>query len=620
MIPFTIMKEGPPVVELPVPGKTFPDIFLKQVARYGKNRVALRCKINDKWKNYSWEDYFNNVALLAYGLLERGIQPLDKICLLSASCPEWLFIYLATQCLGAYLVPIYPNNTSEQARYITDHSQAKMLFVQNHDQLSKTENWRDRLDYLGQTVLMFDDPPGGVLKYGELLNMGVSSSPDLHTFLQQQVKALSGDSPAGIIYTSGTTGPPKGVILSQRNVVFEVSSLMTHYSDFYEEDIISFLPLSHIAEQMMTVYVGIAAACTVSFARSLETIREDLVEVRPTLFFSVPRLYEKVYSTVLETVSLSSFIRRFIFRWALNVGEIFRRHRNSKTMIPWIVRKRWALANRLVFSKLRRRLGMDRTRLFASGAAPLSADVSKFFGAMGMDIFEVFGQTECVGVCNATVPGKTIPGAIGPVIPGCKVALTSEGEIVVRGDNVFGGYWNDPETTGEALKEGWLYTGDIGFFDDQEYLHITDRKKDIIVTAGGKNVAPQNIESMLKLCTGVSQVVVIGDGRRYLTCLFTLDALALPGLCEQLGIERLSPQEACKHDAIVGKFQEYVNAVNRELASYETIKYFRILPEDFSVETGELTPTMKVKRRIVNEKYKQIIDSMYLTGNKNSTD
>ncbi len=611
MAPFTFIKEGTQLKELPVPGKTLPEIFLKQVEHYGSTRVALRYKSNDHWKNYSWEDYLNNVALLAHGLWERGIKPLDKVCLLSGSCPEWLFIFLAVQCLGAYLVPVYPNNTAEQARYITDHSDAQLLFVQNHEQLSKTNNWRNQLNHLGQTVLMFGDPPAGVLKYEELADVGISPPGDLQASLRDHINRLTGDSPAGIIYTSGTTGPPKGVLLTQKNVVFEVSSLMTRYHDFYEEDTISFLPLSHIAEQMMTIYVGIAAACTVSFARSLETIKEDLAEVRPTLFFSVPRLYEKVYSTILETVAVSSLIKRFLFQWALETGEVFRQYRNSGRTVPWSIRKKWSLAHKLVFSKLRQKLGMDRTRLFASGAAPLSADVSKFFGAMGMDIFEVFGQTECSGVSNSTLPGKTIPGAIGPPNPGCSVAITGDGEIVVKGENVFSGYWKDQATTDEVLKEGWLYTGDIGFFDDEEYLHITDRKKDIIVTAGGKNVAPQNIENLLKLHTGISQAVVIGDNRRYLTCLFTLDIPALPTLCQQLGINSLSPEDASNNNAILGKFQEYVDSVNRELASFETIKYFRILPHDFSVETGELTPTMKVKRRFVNEKYKQIIDLMY---------
>ena len=597
--------------ELPVPGKILPEIFLKQVAKYGATRTALRYKSDGRWKEYSWKDYSLQVEKIAQGLKDLGIKSNDKVCLLSSSCPEWLFICLAVQCLGAFLVPIYPNNTPEQVKYIVQHSEGRILFVQDQLQLSKTDSWRNRLNNLEKIVLLSGEPPAGVMKYQEFISAGADQPEGRSNFLQEQIKKLTPDSPAGIIYTSGTTGPPKGVILSQKNIIFEISSLMTRYDYLYEEETISFLPLSHIAEQVMTIYVGIIAASTVSFARSLETVKDDLLEVRPTLFFSVPRLYEKVHSGILDNVASSSFLKRSMFNWAMTVGEKVRIHRNSQSAIPFFTGLKWKIANQLVFSKLRKRLGLDRTKVLASGAAPLSAEVSRFFGAMGMDIFEVFGQTECTGVSNSTLPGKIIPGAIGPAIPGCEVVLLEDGEIIIRGENVFSGYWKDPDATREALREGWLYTGDIGYIDEQGYLHITDRKKDIIVTAGGKNVAPQNIENLLKFHPGVSQVVVIGESRRHLTCLFTLNNDALPKLCEQLGIGKLNIQEAAGHSAIIKKFQEYVDQVNSELASYESIKYFRILPNDFSVESGELTPTLKLKRRVINEKYKQFIDSMY---------
>lgn len=612
MTNFSSIHKGEPLKELPVPGKTLPEIFLKQAEEYGSTRVALRYKSDGKWKEYSWSDYFNNVEKAAGGLIKLGIKPLDKVCLLSMNCPEWLFISLAVQSLGANLVPIYPNNTSEQAKYVVEHSEAKLLFVQNHEQLSKTDIWRSELNNLEKTILMFGEPPAEVMNYEELITLGSAQQNETPGFLKDHIDDLTPDSPGGIIYTSGTTGPPKGVLLTQKNHVFETTSLMTLYGDVYEEDTISFLPLSHIAEQIMTISVGIILASTVSFAQSIETIKENLVEVRPTIFFSVPRLYEKVHSTILETVSVSPFIKRSLFNWALDVGEKVRKYRNSNQDIPFITRKKWNIANKLVFSKLRRKLGLDRTHFFASGAAPVPAEVSRFFGAMGMDIFELFGQTECTGVCNATVPGKTIAGAVGPPLPGCEVVIAEDGEIVTKGDNVFSGYWKDKNATDEALKDGWLYTGDIGYFDEEGYIHITDRKKDIIVTAGGKNVAPQNIENLLKLHQGISQAVVIGDKRKHLTCLFTLDTDSLPKLCEQLGIDVLTPEHAVENEFIINKFQEYVDKVNANLASFETIKYFRILLHDFSVETGELTPTLKVKRRVIHQKYKQIIDSMYL--------
>ena len=611
MISFKTIHKGPPLKELPVSGNTLPEIFLKQVAKYGTSRVALRYKSNNCWKEHLWSDYFNNVENVAGGLLKTGIRPNDRICLLSTNCPEWLFICLAVQSLGAYLVPIYPNNTPEQVKYVVEHSEAKLLFVQNHEQLSKTDGWRNELNCLDKTILMFEEPPVDVMKYDEIITLGSEQKQETPDFIKDQIDNLTPDSPAGIIYTSGTTGPPKGVILTQKNLVFETASLRTRYDEVYEQDTISFLPLSHIAEQDLTICIGIVLASTVSFARSIETIKEDLAEVRPTLFFSVPRLYEKVYSAIMETVSGSSFIKRSIFNWAMNVGENVRQSRNSDQDVPPITRKKWDIANKLVFNKLRQKLGLDRTNLLASGAAPVPPEVSKFFGAMGMDIFEVFGQTECTGVCNSTIPGKTVPGAVGPPLPGCEVAIADDGEIVTKGDNVFLGYWKDKHASDEALKDGWLYTGDIGYFDNEGYIHITDRKKDIIVTAGGKNVAPQNIENLLKLHPGISQAVVIGEKRRHLTCLFTLDIDSLPKLCERLGIDVLNPEEAVDNKSIINNLQECVNKVNNDLASYETIKYFRVLPHDFSVESGELTPTLKVKRRVINKKYEQIIDSMY---------
>ena len=611
MANFETIQKGPPLKGLPVPGKTLPEIFLKQVAKYGPDRAALRYKSDGVWKEHSWKDYLNNVEKVAGGLIKLGIKPLDKVCLISSNCPEWLFISLAVQSLGASMVPIYPNSTPDQAKYVVEHSEAKLLFVQNQEQLSKTDNWRKDLKKLNKTILMFGEPPTGVMKYEELITLGSEQKNKSAGFLKDKIDGLTPDSPGGIIYTSGTTGPPKGVILTQKNLVFMATSLLTRYDFIWEEDTISFLPLSHIAEQVQNICAAIIAAFTVSFAQSLETMKDDLAEVRPTLFFSVPRLYEKVHSTILETVSSSPFIKRSLFNWALSVGEKMRQYRNSNKDIPSATTRKWNLANKIVFSKLKKKLGLDRAHFFGSGAAPLPAEVCRFFGSMGMDIFEFFGQTECTGVCNSTDPGKTVPGAVGPPIPGCEVAIADDGEIVTRGDNVFSGYWKEKHATAEALKDGWLYTGDIGFFDEEKNIRITDRKKDIIVTAGGKNVAPQNIENLIKLHPGISQVVVIGDKRKHLTCLLTIDNTSLPKLCEQLGIDVLIPEQAVNNQSIIDKFQEYVDKVNAELARYETIKYFRILPNDFSVETGELTPTLKVKRRVITEKYQKVIDSMY---------
>ncbi|MGD8539916.1 MAG: long-chain fatty acid--CoA ligase, partial [Candidatus Aminicenantes bacterium] len=529
----------------------------------------------------------------------------------SANCPEWFFIALAVQSLGVYQVPIYPNATPDQAKYVAEHSGAKIAFVQNLEQLAKTDGWRNNLLNLSHTLMMFGEPPDGVGKFEELLDQGTKYCEENPNFLKDQIEALTPDSPCGIIYTSGTTGPPKGVVLTQKNIIFEITGLLTVYDYLYESDTISFLPLSHIAEQVQNIAGGIGGGFTVNFAQSIETLMEDLAEVRPTLFFSVPRLYERARAAILDKVADGSAVKRYLFNWALKVGEKARIYRNSDQDIPKKIQKKWNRADKIVFSKIKKRMGLDRAQFVGSAAAPLAAVVSRFFGAMGLDIIELFGQTECTGVCSSTIPGKVVPGAVGVALPGCEVALAEDGEIVTRGDNIFADYFKDEAATNEVLKDGWLYTGDVGRFNEDGYLIITDRKKDIIITAGGKNVTPQNIEVLLKVYPGISQACVVGDTKKHLTCLFTLDPDSLPKLCEQLGIDALSMEEAAQNEAIIATVQKYVDEVNAGLSRYETIKYFRILPDDFSIETGELTPTQKMKRRFVMEKYSHIIDSMY---------
>jgi long-chain acyl-CoA synthetase len=611
MTEFASIHKGGALDEPQVPGKTIPEIFLKRAAIFGANKAALRYKKDGSWNEYTWSDYLSNVEKVAGGLAALGVNPEDKVCIISGNCPEWFFIALAVQCLGAYQVPIYPNATPDQAKYVAEHSEAKIVIVENLEQLAKTDSWRSEIDNLTQTVLMFGEPPSGVEKFDELLAQGAKYSVENPGFLKDRVEKLTPDSPGGIIYTSGTTGPPKGAVLTQKNLVFESTGLVTVYDYAYESETISFLPLSHIAEQLQNIASGIAGGFTVSFAQSLDTLMVDLAEIRPTLFFSIPRLYERARTAILEKVADGSAVKRALFNWALKVGEKARIYRNSNKNLPFITQKKWNLASKVVFSKIKTRMGLDREHFLGSAAAPLPAPVSRFFGAMGMDIFELYGQTECTGVATATIPGKIVPGAVGAPLPGIEVAIAPDGEIVTRGDNVFAGYFKDETGTNEALQNGWLYTGDIGHFDEDGYLIITDRKKDIIITSGGKNVTPQNIEVLLKDYPGISQACVTGDTRKYLTCLLTLDADSLPKLCKQSGISALSMEEAVQNEAIMATVQRYVDEVNSSLARYETIKYFRILPNDFSIDTGELTPTQKMKRKVVNQKYSHIIDQMY---------
>ncbi|MCB9504333.1 MAG: long-chain fatty acid--CoA ligase, partial [Deferribacteres bacterium] len=519
------IKNETPVRKLPVDGATLPEIFLKQVENYGSKRIALRQKTGNMWREFTWQDYLNYVEKVAGGLLQAGVTTSDKICIVSNNCPEWLFIGVATQSLGAWLVPIYPNSTPDQLQYIVEHSGAKVLFVEDDEQMTKAAKLQLESTQLELIVRIFPDknslPANKLFKH--FLQQGEHYGHANPGFLQKNIAALSPESPAGIIYTSGTTGHPKGVLLSQRNILFETASLLTMHDYIWEEDTISFLPLSHIAEQLQNFCIGISAGFRTSFVQNMQTVKDDLLEVRPTVFFSVPRLYEKVRAGILETVAVSSPIKKFLFNWAIQGGEKMRVYRNSTKDTPFTVKLIWRLVDKIVLGKIRVKLGLNRVKLFISGAAPLPIEVSRFFGALGIDIYEAFGQTECTGVCSATMQHKTVPGAVGAVLPGCEVRIAEDGEILVKGDNLFAGYLNNEAATQEVLRDGWLHTGDIGFFDDNNYLHITDRKKDILVTAGGKNIAPQNIESLLKCYPGIGHVAVIGDRKKYLTCLVTLD-------------------------------------------------------------------------------------------------
>ncbi len=592
--------------------KTLLHTLEQQAEKHGDGSIALRYLRGGKWIDVSWKAYLANVRATAHGLAALGLAPGEKLSLLSANCPQWFYTDLGTMALGAATVAIYPNYTPDQIRYIVEHSESKILVVQNADLLAKSRPLLDEIDSL-EHIVVFDEAAAGdgVLSFEKMLADGVAREKEKPDDWAAWLEALKLDSMATIQYTSGTTGPPKGAMLSHLNIATEAEALKLHFN-LEGEETISFLPLSHIAERVQGVFCSVSVGGKVTFARSLETLREDLTQVRPTLLMCVPRLYEKFYSGIIEQVKTAGGIKEKLFNWTLNVGDRARALRNdSNKPLPFGLKIKWALAQKIVVDKLKARLGMDRCHLFASGAAPLSAEIARFFGSLGMDILEVYGLTECVGVCTGNPVNGVRPGSVGTQIPFNEVKIAGDGEILVRGNNVFMGYYRQEEATAETLVDGWLLTGDVGEFDGEGYLKITDRKKDIIVTAGGKNVAPQNIENMLKTYAGISQVVVVGDKRKYLTALVTLDNEALPALLADLDLDSASVKNAHENEKVIARLQDYFDEVNGRLARFETVKYFRVLPHDFTIESGEMTPSLKVKRRVVQEKYEDLIDGMY---------
>jgi long-chain acyl-CoA synthetase len=524
---------------------------------------------------------------------------------------EWLVGDLAALSIGCVSVPIYPNSIPEQVEYILGHCDAKAVFVEDRNQAHKVSSVREMLPSLEHLILLEGEAPegSGLIDWKTLLEGGKDEA--VQAEVEDLAANLSPDEGATIVYTSGTTGPPKGAVISHSNMMAMAESLGGALDAGAGDSSLSFLPLSHIAERLQGQIMAIRSGYTVNMGEGLDHVAANLVEVEPTILVCVPRLWEKYFSKISSGVEGAPDLRKKLFYWALEAGAAAFDERAETGRLSLGTRIRFDVANQLVLGPLRKKLGMARGRAFISGAAPLSAEVGRFFASLGITIQEVYGQTECVGVCTFNPPIKPRFGTVGIPLEGLEVKIAEDGEILVKGQNVFLGYYKQSEATAETVVDGWLHTGDVGEMDDQGYIRITDRKKDIIVTAGGKNVSPQNIENRLKTYPGVSQVVVVGDKRKFLSCLITLDEEGMGEIWERDG-KKLPEGEALARDKAVRQLLEgYIADVNKGLASYETLKKFEVLPEDFTVDSGELTPSLKVKRRIIQKRYEALIDGFY---------
>ena len=585
-------------------------------AQVRSERPALRYKDGGSWHDINWARYRHRVLRLAAGLREAGVGPGDLVGILCTNRVEWLVYDLAAMTIGAGTVPIYPSSIPIQVKYILEHSASKSVLVEDTEQLAKVLEVRDALPALSTLVLVTGEITrdiDGLVSFEELEARGEATGVANLAEIEAGVLELDPDSLATIVYTSGTTGPPKGAMLSHRNVMAMGDSLIAVVDGSETDSSLSFLPLSHIAERLQGEIMAIRVGYAVNLGEGIPAVAENLVEVEPTLLVCVPRLWEKYYARITSGLQDAPPLRRKLFDWAAGVGTEVQNHRAKagSDALPYGLKLRYEVADRLVLSKLRNRLGMGRTRTFLSGAAPLSAEVGRFFASVGIVIQEVYGQTECTGVCTYNPRDRPKFGTVGIACPNMDVKIADDGEILVRGDNVFMGYRGQPEATAEAIVDGWLLTGDVGEIDSDGYVKITDRKKDIIVTAGGKNVSPQNIENRLKTGPGISQVVVIGDKRKYLSALITLDLEALEEVFERNEWKLPSSSAVPDDERVRALLQGYIDGVNHDLASYETVKKFKVLPEDFTVESGELTPSLKVKRRVIQKRYEDTIDAFY---------
>ncbi len=583
-------------------------------AKTQDDAAALRFKDKGSWHDISWTEYKRRVLLASCGLQSLGMKPGDRLGIVSTNRVEWLMGDLGGLAAGCITVPIYPSSIAEQVGYILEHSEATGVYVEDNEQLRKVASVRERCPQLKTLILLSGDAPDdipGVVTWEQILERGEEAGDTGLGTAEEAVESLVPDEPATIVYTSGTTGPPKGATLSHTNIMAMADSLSAAMKASSEDSSLSFLPLSHVAERLQGEIMAIRKGYTVNMGEGLDKVAENLVETEPTLLVCVPRLWEKYYSKISSGIQDAPDLRKKLFYWATGVGKEVARCRREGQSISLLLRVQHDVASRLVLGPVRKKLGMARGRSFLSGAAPLSAEVGEFFASLGIIIQEVYGQTECCGVCTFNPETRVKYGTVGPALTGLEVKLAEDGEILVKGDNVFLGYYKQPQATAETVVDGWLHTGDVGEIDAEGYFRITDRKKDIIVTAGGKNVSPQNIENRLKTKAGISQVVVVGDKRKFLSCLITLDTEGLSEIWER--DEKTLPSDSAlpEDKEVQTLLQTYIDEVNGGLSSYETLKTFAILPEDFTVDSGELTPSLKVKRRVIQKRYEAIIDGFY---------
>jgi len=571
------------------------------------NEPCLKFKQQGRWRSLSWTESLAQVQRFSESLKELGIEHGDRVAILASTRYEWTLLDMAILSLGAVTVPIYHSTLSDEAEHILRDSGARIVFVEDSTQLEKILRIRGNLKDLKKIVLIQGKVLGdGIMTLEEFRQLSSDQTSDFESRIRDiRMKDL-----ATLVYTSGTTGPPKGVMLSHKNIACEIQGLKAAFSLDPEECALLFLPLAHIFARIMQFY-HLATGFTHAYAESIDKLLDNIKEIRPHFMVSVPRIFEKIYTKVMNDVEGGSLLKRNIFDWAQAVGKEHSEQQLSGESAPLSLKLRYGLAHQLVFSKLHKKLG-GRLRFFVSGGAPLAKEIAEFFHAAGLLILEGYGLTETTGAVNINSPDNPAFGTVGTLLDGVQEKIAPDGEILVRGPVVFQGYWNNPQATADVIdSDGWFHTGDIGEFNAEGQLRITDRKKDIIVTAGGKNVAPQNIESHLKTEPLFSQIVVHGDRRKYLTALLTLNADEVKNRAGAMGIGYNSYPELIRHEKINEMIKKIIEEKNQALPKYESIKKFAVLETDFSIESGELTPTLKVKRKVINEKYRDLFDSLY---------
>lgn len=598
--------------------KNLPELLYRAAESFPRH-TAMRQKRFGIWVDVTWQEYLSQAECVAAALLESGLERGQSVSIIGDNCPEWIFIDMGIQLAGGVSVGIYATNSWEQCEYVVNHSESVFYFAENEEQLDKWLRFREKAPQLKKTIVWdmkglreFKDPM--VMDFDGFLEIGKQSLEKHRDTLARVREETSPDDTAILVYTSGTTGPPKGAILTHGNLTWIAHAIRNLDVDleFNEHDeVMSFLPLCHIFERLFSVYIHLVTGYVVNFIESPDTVAENMREIAPTIGYAVPRIWEKYYSMIYIKMSEATRFKKLMYFLCLKMaGKYAGLKLDGKT--PGLMhRLGFELAKLLVFNKLRERLGLHRMKIAFSGAAPISPDVLRFYHSIGLSLVEGYGQTEGSGVTTGASLKELKIGTVGKPINGVELRLAEDGEILVNSPAVFKGYHKNKEETAKVLRDGWLHSGDIGEMDGQGYLRIVDRKKDIIITAGGKNIAPQFIENKLKFSPYINDAIVIGDKRKYLTALIVLDEENVIKFAQDRKLQFSTYADLAVHPEIGKLIEGVVNEVNNSLSRVENVRKFRILPKKLHEEDGEVTPTMKVKRNFVNSAYKDLIESMY---------
>ena len=596
---------------------TLPGIFLAR-CRASANSVALREKRFGVWREHTWRDYEQRVRLAGLGLISLGLKTGDRVAIHSEDRPEWVFTELGTICVGGTSVGVYPTNPAAEVGYILGHSEARFLIAEDQEQVDKALAVADSCPALEKIIVI--DPRGlrgysdeRLMTYEHLEELGRRHETSDPSSFGRLAAERTPDEIGMIVYTSGTTGPPKGAMLSERNLAAAVDITRRIWNATPNDRVLSYLPLCHVGEKIFTIYVPLSSGASANFAESIDTVVANLAEIEPTIFLGVPRIWEKMAAGIQIRMQDASRIKRWMFRrWERRGRKLAERWTGAGGRYPFPSNVAYLIGWLLVYRSLQRKLGMSKCHSPVSGAAPIAPDILRFFHAIGIHIREGWAQTESAGIGTITPASDVRIGTIGTAVPDVEIRIAGDDEILMRAPTVFAGYFKDPEATRHTVDpDGWLHTGDVGFIDEHAHVHITDRKKDIVITAGGKNVAPSEIENKLKTSPYIREAVVVGDGRKFLSALIGIESDSVSDWATRRNLAFTTYRDLTTKPEVVALIEGEVKRVNADLASVEQIKTFRLIPKELDHEDGELTATQKVKRSVLVGRFQDLVDAMY---------